>query len=161
MATFNNLKGLLKHVSKQVEASLKDEVADTVRFEEQKQIENVVYDSYPYPYVYERRRFNDGGLQDIDVMVAEIQRIPDGVVLSIVNLAKGQDQEDLYLAPLVEYGHDNGHGYYQYPYNQDDTAWKFLQSRPFTAATIEALQRSKKHVKSLKEGLKKRGIKSV
>lgn len=161
MTAFKNLNQLFKHVQKQLESAMNDEVADAVRHEQQKQIQKEVYDEYPYPYYYERRRFTDDGLQDIDVMVSEIKTTSNGVILSVVNLAKGQNQEHLYLAPLIEYGHSNGYGEYQYPYNRDSTAWKFLQPRPFTRATIEALERSGVHIRALKEGLKARGIDTV
>lgn len=156
--TFNSLNELFAHIKQQLADTMNDEVAHVVKFEEQRQIERVVYDAYPEPYVYERRMYNDGGLQDIEMMVSEIQKTSDGVILSVVNMAKGQDQEDLYIAPLVEYGHNSGHGSYQYTYNRSHDSWRYLQSRPFTEATVEALSRSGKHVQALKEGMKKRGI---
>lgn len=158
MPTFNNLNDLFKHLQKKVTDTMNDEVAYIVKFEEQRQIEDSVYSVYPQPYVYERRRFNDGGLQDIEMMVSTVSIQGNNVVLSVVNEARGKDQEDLYLAPLVEYGDNTGHGEYQYKYNRDMTSWQYLQSRPFTSNTIEALRRSGAHIKAFKDGMRSRGI---
>jgi hypothetical protein len=154
---FKDISSLLSHIQKQVNSTMKNEVASEVQFEEQRQIQKHVYESYD-PFVYDRRGFSNGGLQDIDMIVAVTEIRKDSVVLSVVNMATGKDDENLYLAPLIEHGHDIGFGEYEYPYNRDHTAWKFLQSRPFTAETIEALKKSGKHVKALRDGLIRRGI---
>lgn len=157
MPEFKDLKSLFKYIEKMAEQTLVDEVADTVRFEEQRQIEDIVYKAYT-PFEYERRRYENEGLQDPEMMIAEIGKTAEGVVLSVINIAKGQDQEDLYIAPLVEYGDNEGYGEYQYKYNRNQTSWKYRKSRPFTRATIEALKRSGKHVESFIEGMRARGI---
>lgn len=136
---------------------MKDEVASEVRFEEQRQIQKHVYEAYD-PFVYDRRGFSSNGLQDLDMIVAVTEVRKDSVVLSVINMAKGKEEDDLYLAPLIEYGHNKGYGEYDYPYNRDHTAWKFLRSRPFTAETVEALKKSGKHAMALKAGLIRRGI---
>jgi hypothetical protein len=158
MPTFKGRNELYKYIQDKVVETMKDEVADAVRFEEQKQIEKVVYEAYEQPYVYERRKFNNGGLQDTEMMVAVVEKQGNSVVLSVINMAKGADQEDLYIAPLIEYGDNAGYGEYQFKYNRDHTSWKYLQSRPFTQETIKALQRSGVHIQALKEGLEKRGF---
>lgn len=159
---FKDLNSLFKYIEKNVVEIMKSEVSEAVKDEQQRQINEIVYKAYS-PFVYERRNWyeGDGGLADREVMVAEVGKTKDGIVLSVINLAKGQDQEHLYIAPLVEYGHDNGHGEYQYPYNRDNTEWKFLQARPFTKETIDALKRSGLHVEVLKQELNRRGIKTI
>lgn len=163
---FNNLNELFEFIKDNMEDIMKNDVAEAVKDEEQRQISRVVYDVYtpnngePYEYVRRKWKDNSGGLADREVIVATIGKTKDGVILSVINTARGSDQEDLYLAPLVEYGHDNGYGEYQYPYNRDNTAWKFLQSRPFTEETIKALKRSGLHVEVMKQELNRRGIKT-
>jgi len=164
MPTFKNLNELFKYINKNIKETLNDEVADSVRFEEQKQIEKVVYEPYQ-PNAYKRRRYSDDGLQDVDMMVAVVEQRGNEVILSVVNMAKGQDQEDLYIAPLIEYGdpsmsnvNHGQYGEYQYKYNRDRSSWRYLQSRPFTAETIAALKRSGVHIEAFKEGMMKRGI---
>nr|WP_156736263.1 hypothetical protein [Mycobacterium sp. E3298] len=156
MPQFNNLNDLFKHIQSNIVDTLNDEVATEVKFEEQKQIEQVVYEAYLHPFQYERRTYTEGGLQDIDMMVAVVEVKGNECVLSVVNMAKGQN-EDIYIAPLIEYG-DGVYGEYQYKYNRDNTSWKYLRSRPFTQATIDALLASGKHIKGFKEGMKKRGF---
>lgn len=158
--TFKSLNDLFKYIEKNVTEIMEKDVAQAVKDEQQRQINDLVYEAYE-PYVYQRRMWSNGGLGDEEVMVATIGKTADGVVLSVVNLARGSNQEHLYIAPLVEYGHDNGHGKYQHPYNRDNTAWKFLRSRPFTEATIDALKKSGLHIEVMKQELNRRGIKTV
>lgn len=158
MPDFKDINSLLKYIQKQMNATMKEEVAQEVKFEEQRQIQKIVYEAYPNPYAYDRRMYDDGGLQDLDMMVAVTEVRKNEVILSVVNMAKGQDEEDLYIAPLIEYGDGEGHGEYQYKFNRDHSSWRYLQSRPFTAETIDALRRSGKHIKAFKDGMRKRGI---
>ena len=43
-------------------------------------------------------------------------------------------------AKLIEYGDGADGLHYEYPYNRDDTAWKFLNPRPFYRHTVERLE---------------------
>lgn len=140
--------------------SEKGAIAEAVRDEQQRQIEYEVYSAYT-PIMYDRRRDSKGGLQDRDNMVATIGKTDDGVLLSIVNRAKGKD-EDIYLAPLVEYGDGYEGVHYEYPkYDRDPDKWTYLKSRPFTGATIDSLRRSGLLTEVMKQELNRRGIKTV
>lgn len=152
----NKLSDWVKEVKKRVQHAMID-VAEIVKSIEQDMIEDLVYDVYE-PYEYQRRGNSNGGLQDKSMMISPIKQVGNHIILSVINTAKGQNEEDLYLAPLIEYGHNNGYGEYQYRFNRDNSSWKYLTSRAFTQATIDALRRSGIHVKTLKNGLIKLGL---
>lgn len=160
MPEFKDLKSLFKHIEKNVAESMKDEVAETVKEVEQEAIENVVYDAYSgeHPWVYERRK-DDGGLSDKENMHEVVTVVNGNVILSITNMTTGSQEPDLYIAPLVEFGDNAGYGEYQYKFNRDNTAYQYLQPRPFTEATIENLRESGVHVIALKDSLKRKGFK--
>lgn len=163
--SFKDLKSLFSYIEKNIESIMANEVSEAVKDEMQRQVFDVVYQAYPepkYPIEYERRGWKEGsgGLADREVMEATVIKGRDGITLSVVNMARGSDNEQLLLAPLVEYG-DGVYGYYDYPYNQDNTAWKFLSPRPFIEATRESLKESGLHAEVLKQELNKKGIKTI
>lgn len=157
---FKNLNQLFSHINKNIKEIMETDIVEAVKDEQQRQIETEVYGKYE-PFEYERRRWN-GGLQDRDNMVATpIKKTKDGYIISVVNLTKGDGNESLYLAPLIEYGHGKGYGEYDYPYNRDNTAWKFLRARPFTQATVDALKKSGLLTEVMKQELNRRGIETI
>ena len=160
MASFKNLKDLIKYATEKVNESLGDEVASMVKDKQQEHINDDVYMQYNVvdgqrkePYRYERRYF-EGGLIDRDNIVAEVK---DGT-LTVTNVTEGKDGLDN-LAKLIEYGDGQG-GQYNYKYNRDDTQDQYLSPRPFIENTRKEIAEKALHKKALIEGLKKRGIKA-
>ena len=116
------LKAISKKLQEQIGDVLKNEVAEKIKDIEQETIQEEVYDVYNIvdgnwqePFMYERRYDKKGGLQSRDSMKAELS--PDNTTLTITNIAKGQDDSNLYIAPLVEYG-DKVYGEYDYKKNR-------------------------------------------
>lgn len=163
MPSFKNLKELEKHLNQKIKKAMENEVAEKVRDVQQQKIDKEVYAAYNIvdgshqePYKYERRR-DDGGLRDRRNMVATVTESNGKIELSVENVAEGKDQINIDLAGLIEYGAGR-YGYYQYPYNRDDTAWQFMQPRPFIRETRNELASTNQHVEALKKGLQKQGI---
>jgi hypothetical protein len=67
---------------------------------------------------------------------------------------------------LIEFGDSNGFGEYDYITNKggkaygEVDAYKYLNPRPFTESTVEALKESGAVEKALKESLNKNGIRT-
>lgn len=163
MPKFKNLKELDKYLKTVVQDVLEHEVADKVKTVEQEKIQEKVYDVYNVvdgkwqpPEQYDRRGSRSGGLKSRESMKVFKFKVKDGAGIKIVNMAKGKDQQNLLIAPLIEYGDSKGYGSYDYVYNRYGTSWQYLQPRRFTQATWEELIKTKKHVQSMKEGLEKR-----
>lgn len=153
---FDNLGDLFKEITKQVKESLHTDVSEKVKEVEKRHVGSDVFNKYD-PFVYERRK--KGGLDDVSNMVSDTEVIGDQIILSVVNNTRGSDEPDLYIAPLVEYGDNNGYGEYMYKFNRDHTEYKFLAPRPFTEETINELAITKEHEKVLKDSLKSKGFK--
>jgi hypothetical protein len=155
------LSQLKQELNSRIQATLLDEVATAVRKVEAESIETYVYDVYE-PKEYERRRF-DGGLQDPKNMIAEINHNANGGqnlnTLEIFNVTTGKYEPNKYIAGLVEYGDGYGGMRYQ-PFWGDANTYPYKNPRPFTRGTIAFLSLEKQHVKALKQGLSKRGLKS-
>ena len=158
MKPAKNFKELEKQLNEVLRDVMTKEVAEKVKDVQQEELENEVYSSYQ-PYEYERRRDN-GGLQDRDNMIATITNYGGGLQLSVKNITKG-DQDDYEIAGLIEYGHEGGHGDYSYPFNRDNTAWKFLRPRPFIEESRKTLMKHGEHIDAMEKGLNKRGIKTL
>lgn len=156
MAYHKNLDSLFKELQQKVVPDiLEKEVYATAVETESQMVQEHVYDSYD-PVVYERRGIK-GGLADPKNHVSSFfYRNNSEVSLLIQNTTKGKD-ENIYLAGLVEYGHANGYGEYQYPYRTygDPT---FLNPRRFTYQTMLELERTLKHVEAFRSGLKRHNI---
>lgn len=134
--TFNNLNDLFKHIEEDVNNTLENEVAETVKDDLLVSIHNDVYSAYS-PEHYKRRMVN-GGFSNRSNLEATVY---DGVL-------KVRD-----VAPL-----DNG----QTGYALDDIIIHGYGNQPFArnyiSRTEERLRDTKDHVEALKSGLKKRGI---
>lgn len=155
MATFNNLNDLFKHINSQMADVMQKEISEKVKDVEQKNIDSTVYDAYS-PFVYERRRDNDG-LRDRNNMQSQVTQSGNGVELTVENTTKGKDS-NYEIAELIEYGDGTNGKEYDFKRNRDGTAFKYLGSRPFTKNTVDELYRTGEHVDEMKKGLKKRGI---
>lgn len=154
MPKFRNLDELEEYIREQLKESLSEDVVQTVKEVEIDEIEDKVYNVYPNPQQYQRRGSN-GGLLDIENIVAT--PIFNGNYFSIKNLTK-KYQINEYLAPLIEFGHNRAValGYRGYDFERYGLA--YMNPRPFTQSTIDRLERSKEHVKAMKEGMKARGF---
>lgn len=134
--TFKNINPLLKHIEKQVQDTMTNEVADAVTKNMAEAVQTSVYDVYSPQYY--NRRMNNGGLSDVHNM--EVSEIQNGIAVHDA-------------APL-----DNG----SKDYNLDDIIVNGLGNQPFErdfySETVERLQKNQEHTEALKQGLKKRGI---
>lgn len=159
---FKSFKDLEKAINKKIAKAMQNEVAEKVRDVQQSKIDSEVYDAYKpntednEPYVYERRRENEG-LKDRKNMIATVSERDDGVSLSVDNIAKGKSN-GIEIAGLIEYGDNAGYGEYDYKYNRDGTAEQYLKERPFIEETRKSLINTGDHVEALKKGLKNQGI---
>lgn len=61
---------------------------------------------------------------------------------------------DKVLPELVEHG--DGYKSYHYDFQSEG---RYMKERPFTAKTVENLKKNGDHVKALKAGLKRHGVK--
>lgn len=128
---------MCRHIEKQIQDTMVNEVADTVKDNMTEAVHTSVYDAYSPQYY--NRRMNNGGLSDTQNM--EATEIQNGI--SVHN-----------AAPL-----DNGRN----DYSLDDIIVNrgvlgYPQSRDFYAETADKLQENQEHTEALKQGLKKRGI---
>lgn len=159
MANFKNLNNLLKHIqTKVIPDVLADEVYDVVVNTESKMVHREVYAKYQ-PFIYDRRG-DEGGLSDPRNHIATFAYDSNEVRMFVQNTTTGK-WNNQYIAGVIEYGHDNGYGEYDYPFNRDGTATRFLKPRPFIRKTKEELRSSSAHVKAFKDGLNKRGIRTT
>lgn len=132
---FNNLNDLFKKIENDIQDTMMNEVAETVKDEMQTAIQRTVYDAYT-PKQYSRR-LSDGGMLDSK----NIQTMSDGHTLTVKNIAPlDNGRTDYALDDIVV----NGMGYMPYP-------------RDFYSECAEQLKTSEKHVEALKQGLKKKG----
>lgn len=113
------------------------------------------------PRIY-RRRGEYGGLADpynIEIKGGAAQ----GGRMAVVNVtdpnpggctSDAQVTTGKNMPQLVEHG--DGYKFYRYDF---PSGGKYMQARPFTAKTIENLKKSSAHVKALKDGLRRQGLK--
>lgn len=134
--TFKNLNSLCRHIEKQIQDTMVNEVADTVKDNMTEAVHTSVYDAYSPQYY--NRRMNNGGLSDTQNM--EVTEIQNGIsVHNATPLDNGRN--DYNLDEIIVYGLGNQ------PFERD-----------FYAETTERLQENQEHTEALKQGLKKRGI---
>jgi hypothetical protein len=157
---FKSIKDLEKHLKKKINKVLIEDVAPTVRKEQQKQIDKTVYDAYPkpnFPLVYERRETSGGLIADENI----VGKLTGDGELEISNITKPNSNYDhsmpssAPLAEVVEYGHRGTSNNYRYDYPTDR---RFTQPRPFIQNTRDELSKSGAHKKSLKKGLRNLGL---
>lgn len=154
---FNSLVELEAYLLLKVQKAMEVTVAPEVKKLESENVREVVYNSYPSPSEYVRRE-EHGGLSDVNNMHHEIFAGGNMVVLSVDNETMSNPaympnyKDQFQIAGLVEYGNNNGHGEYDYPYHED-----YLKARAFIEVTKNQLESGK--VKELFiEGLAKEGI---
>lgn len=159
MTLQQQLERIAAKLAPKIDDALAHEVANAVREEESKTIKETVYNAYT-PKLYRRRG-------DLDVLADPYNleaTVKDGV-LSVRNMTEpnpggtlndGRVTTGKHLDELIEYGHGSSGGFYDFPTHGAG----FMKPRPFTAKTIEHLKENKAHVKALKAGLKRLGIKA-
>lgn len=135
--TFNNLNDLFKHIEEDVNNTLENEVAETVKDDLLVSIHNDVYAAYS-PEHYKRRMVN-GGFSDRSNLEATVY---DGVlkVRDVAPLDNGRT--DYALDDIIV------HGYGNQPF-----------ARNFYSRTEERLRDTKDHVETMKQGLQEKGYK--
>lgn len=127
---------MCRHIEKQIQDTMVNEVADTVKDNMTEAVHTSVYDAYSPQYY--NRRMNNGGLSDTHNM--EVTEIQNGI--SVHNAAPlDNGRNDYNLDEIIVYGLGNQ------PFERD-----------FYAETAERLQENQEHMEALKQGLKKRGI---
>ncbi|MCY9594030.1 hypothetical protein PC41400_08080 [Paenibacillus chitinolyticus] len=141
MPDFNSIKELQRYIQTKANLALKNEVATNTVEAMMKKIDEVVYDVYE-PKVYEREK-DHGGLTDPNNI--RVQMINDDTV-SIENIRSDGNRN---VVEIVE----TGQGYY---YSFDYTN----KPRAFTGATRQELKTSKSHIKAMKLGLERQGIRT-
>lgn len=133
---FKNLNELFKFVEKQVQSTLRDEVAKVAVETMQKHVQEDVYDVYE-PVMYERT----GRLKrEIEVDVVD----DNTIAIENARYENGRN-----IAEIVETG--QGYQYYFEFYGEE---------RPFTRNTREELKNTNKLKNAMAKGLNKRGIKT-
>lgn len=127
---------MCRHIEKQIQDTMVNEVADTVKDNMTEAVHTSVYDAYSPQYY--NRRMNNGGLSDTQNM--EVTEIQNGIsVHNATPLDNGRN--DYSLDEIIVYGLGNQ------PFERD-----------FYAETADKLQENQEHTEALKQGLKKRGI---
>lgn len=158
MPTFDTIAGLAEYMNNNVLPDVMlNEAHEVVSEEQSRMVQQEVYSPYD-PYQYDRRR-TQGGLADTRNMIGSISYGLQGIEYVMENITQGENGYE--LAGLIEYGHNNGHGSYEYTRNRDGTQERYLQARPFISSTIESLQRSLAHVEAVRRGLRRRGIETT
>lgn len=127
------LNGLQKDINKVMDVN--GEVAEEVKKIMREHVITDVYNAYPEPFSYVRRR-DAGGLSDIDNI--KVVKISDGIEL--INETK-DSEGNKWITPIVESGKGYDH-------------WRDSFARPFNKNTQEELDRGKSKeiiIKSLKK----------
>lgn len=161
MVDFKSLKDLDDCLRNSIFEAIDDDVAREVKRTQSNMVFKTVYVSYPRPTEYERRGIN-GGLADIGNMEHEVNNTKDGIILSVSNKTTSnpdylpKNKSSFEIAGVVEFGHGYNGDIYDYP-----TDSRFTKARGFIQETRKELATAKSHVQALKDGLLKRGIKTV
>lgn len=128
--TFKNITTLSKHIEKQLQDTMTNEVSNAVTDNMSEAVQTSVYDAYSPEYY--NRRMQNGGLIDRGNM--EITKIENGIAV--------HDTAPYDLDEIIVYGLGNQ------PFERD-----------FYSETEKRLSENQDHIKALKQSFKKRGIK--
>lgn len=156
------IHGLQAQLNKKIDDALTHEVFDKVVEDQGKIIYDEVY-AMPTSGRYQRR-WDDGGLLDPDNTVI-VGGAASGGVMEIENITRpnpylnGVDPsggmsstpEGTTTPKLIEYGISSSTGY--------GYDWWDGKPRPFVEATRKHLRETKVHVRALKKGLQRQGVK--
>ena len=120
---FGSIADLKNYIHDAVNAAFESSVVPEVQADFIISAETEVYDAYD-PFYYDRQyRFMEAD--------AFPEALGDMSATFTVNHP---------YAGLIEYGHNNGYGAYQYPFNRDGTEWRFLRARPYVRHAVERLE---------------------
>lgn len=134
--TFDDINSLLSYIERQVQDTMKTDVAQTVKQTMSKAVNSTVYNTYE-PRYYKRRMSNGGLSDDENYTVTEIE---NGIEISNdTPLDNGSNTPR--LDELIVYGKG-----FQ-PFERD-----------FYGSTVNELERTQEHISALKVGLKDSGI---
>lgn len=136
---FNSVKDLLAYAQKQVNSTLKNEVAVEAVNTLKEHIVTDVYDVYS-PQYYERKGAQGGFLDEDNIEV----EVVDDETISVDSIRFDGNRD---VAQIVE----SGQGY------MNDFEYNGVP-RPFTENTREELRSSNRLQNAMKRGLKKRGL---
>lgn len=156
-----DLSSQLSQIKAKIETAVKDalsnEVAEAVREEEVKAIKETVYGAYS-PVIYNRRA-DAGGLasdenieHSVEGTTLHVRNTTDANPAGTLNNDKVTTGKD--LPQLIEGGNGSG-GSYDWPIRGRD----YMAPRPFTQDTVNKLERNKRHIEALKNGLTRQGLK--
>lgn len=157
-----SLKELEKALKKKVQEAMEDNVAKTTKETMQEQVKLIVYDA-DNPTVYERRKFANGSLGDIESM---LHKYDDKTgTLQVTNVADFNHE----FARRINPDTDKPYGYgavdmnkslaYNIEYGYDSKEAWYNEPRPFVEKTRGEL-REGKFKDALRKGLNERGIKA-
>ncbi len=164
MSAAKSWEELVSQINQKAQSALKSEVFEEVRDVYQKHIDSDVYDAYS-PHQYQRRDMGGGLIAD-DNIVGNV----NGNTLEVKDIASLNDfnfngeiishsSSGTELAEIIEYGSAYS-GNAPYLFDGDMSGQPWAVPRPFTENTIKDLQSNKQHIKALRQGLNRQGIKT-
>lgn len=140
-----------------------DKVDTTIRETMRNNVIHHVYNMYPNPKFYERRRDN-GGLSDVTNIDIEqkVNKSRYHINQAIINTTRGQGSSD-YLTPLIALGQDGAisQGYsltYTYGYDAMGRGGSYLNPRNFVWGTRYDLKNNKMYELAVMKALEEQGI---
>jgi hypothetical protein len=160
MAEFKSFKALDKYLLRAVKSAIKEEPPKAVKNLMKKHILHDVYMVYK-PVMYERRYKDHGLMDENNIKIHNRRNEQRQASVEIFNITKrNRFYSNLYLAPLIEFGHTGAieRGYVGYPRSKPFR--KYHKKRPFIDNTRKSLKKSKSHIKAFQYSLSKYGIKT-
>lgn len=130
----------LRKLQPKINKALQQDVAPTVKRVMKEKINEEVYEKYPDPVMYDRRKEHGGLLDEANM---EVTMVNDST-LSVENIRSDDGRN---VAEIVETGQNYEH---DFKYNGIP--------RPFTEATREELRNTNEHMYALSRGLKRQGV---
>ena len=152
MPDFDSIESLCKYAQENIDDVLDKDVSQVVTAQEQAEIQEKVYNVYPHPKIYERRKEN-GGLIDENNMYHTVQ---DGE-LTVTNDTPINEKYKVYdhgltLNQMILEGRD-----YDYPFGPH-SPYPYEQPRDYVQATEDELENNNMCTETLKIGLNNKGI---
>lgn len=151
---FNNLEDMYKRFKADAIESVNDVAPPVMKKTMQKAIEIEVYSTYE-PSLYTDRRYDDGGLKDIDNMKHELIIEDKKIKIVLKNYTKGDNrgiypntQPNIYIDTIVVTGKG-------YNWKNSDIA-RFTMERDFYKKTEELL-RTSNIINEIKKEMKRKG----
>jgi len=142
--TASTLAELEKLILAKVASAQNVEVAQTVKIETQKAVDEKIYKS-GNPVWYDRRDLTNGSLGDTNEMNHDVNISGSEISLKVWDEAKSKLPWDLDLTSAMVYG-----------YGSKDQWWN--EPRDFLETARENMENSKSHVDAMKAGLIRQGL---